>query len=118
MKKAFSIIIVVSMLFLGISCGKNGNQRSGGIKSGGIQNEAIVEQEKDSVVIPISNSNVSRRTQTLHVFIENSGSMNGYINTVSDFQVAIGDALQYMHFPRICTIRMIDPLSVPLVNYY
>lgn len=100
MKKVFSFIIVMSMLFLGISCSKNGNQRTGGINGGGIQSEASVEQEKDSVVIPVSKVDVSKRTQTLHVFIENSGSMNGYINTVSDFQVAIGDALQYMQMSK------------------
>lgn len=37
-------------------------------------------------------------TQTLHVFIENSGSMNGYINSASDFQMAIGRAIQFMKF--------------------
>ena len=37
-------------------------------------------------------------TKTLHVFIENSGSMNGYINSASDFQMAIGRAIQLMKF--------------------
>lgn len=40
----------------------------------------------------------AKRTQVLHVFIENSGSMNGYINKASDFQMAIGRAIQLMKF--------------------
>lgn len=35
---------------------------------------------------------------TIHVFIENSGSMNGYINKDSEFQMAIGRAIQLMKF--------------------
>lgn len=39
-----------------------------------------------------------KSTQRIHVFIENSGSMNGYINSASDFQMAIGRAIQLMKF--------------------
>ncbi len=44
------------------------------------------------------NPNEVKPTQTLHVFIENSGSMNGYINSSSDFQMAIGRVIQLMKF--------------------
>lgn len=44
------------------------------------------------------NPNEVKPIQTLHVFIENSGSMNGYINSSSDFQMAIGRAIQLMKF--------------------
>lgn len=38
------------------------------------------------------------RKQVVHVFFENSGSMNGYINVSSDFQMAIGRAIQLMKY--------------------
>lgn len=41
---------------------------------------------------------VVKPTQKIHIFIENSGSMNGYINSASDFQMAIGRAIQLMRY--------------------
>lgn len=41
-------------------------------------------------------SHDAENPQTIHVFIENSGSMNGYINADSDFQMAIGRVIQLM----------------------
>ena len=46
----------------------------------------------------IKNETIPSQTQTIHVFIENSGSMNGYINSSSCFQMAIGRAIQLMKF--------------------
>lgn len=45
-----------------------------------------------------SATSVVKPTQKIHIFIENSGSMNGYINSASDFQMAIGRAIQLMKF--------------------
>lgn len=50
----------------------------------------------DSLVVDVPATLNSH--QTIHVFIENSGSMNGYINTSSDFQMAIGRAIQLMKY--------------------
>lgn len=41
---------------------------------------------------------VVNKSHTLHLFVENSGSMNGYINTDSDFQMAIGRVIQLMKY--------------------
>lgn len=60
------------------------------------------QQENNLVTTTETESFVTRRedvvegTQIVHVFIENSGSMNGYINETSDFQEAIGNALAKM----------------------
>lgn len=57
-----------------------------------------IEVPEDVIASANSQPNSIKHTQTLHVFIENSGSMNGYINKASDFQMAIGRAIQLMKF--------------------
>lgn len=51
-----------------------------------------------SAVSVVKLSPISDTPTTIHIFIENSGSMNGYINDDSDFQMAIGRAIQLMKF--------------------
>jgi len=74
MKKIILCLAVVCLLF---SCGESGAQRrGGGTPIGGAP----------VVVIPIVNP-------TVNVYIENSGSMDGYVNGNTEFKGAIRDLL-------------------------
>ncbi|MBO4699379.1 hypothetical protein J5690_07195 [bacterium] len=65
--------------------------------------QEIENKQEDSSEVDVKPSNEDKekshdeeKPQTIHVFIENSGSMNGYINADSDFQMAIGRVIQLM----------------------
>lgn len=109
MKKIFNLIVVVSLLVVAISCKRivrdDGTNQTTPKETGAAVSRptdkdgmVTVETGNDVVAQTTSNPQEPKPTQTLHVFIENSGSMNGYINTASDFQSAIGKAIQFMKY--------------------
>lgn len=93
MKKVLRIICISSLVLLGLSCTRESRDNRGNDRHQvDVSNEQKQEQEVEAI------PPTPRPTQTLHVFVENSGSMNGYINKASDFQMAIGRAIQLMKF--------------------
>ncbi|MCM1034879.1 MAG: hypothetical protein NC038_00010 [Paludibacter sp.] len=106
MKGFIRIIAVASIFFCAFSaCTRVSNKgTNNGTKSvleqvseRQVNDEGKISAE-DIKVITIVSDKVPKQTQTLHVFIENSGSMNGYINSASDFQMSIGKAIQLMKY--------------------
>lgn len=98
MNKVFKLSMLISILFLGVACTR---VERGGNEKGTSEAKASVNETETIDVASTGGNNepkVVKPTQTLHVFIENSGSMNGYINNASDFQMAIGRAIQLMKF--------------------
>lgn len=111
MKELFTYPILASILVFGVACTRveRPNTRVGGINGTPVETKSVQQQDNsvkaNSVEVPtevIAGANAQiqapKPPQTLHVFIENSGSMNGYINKASDFQMAIGRAIQLMRF--------------------
>jgi hypothetical protein len=94
MNKLFNLLFSIFLIFLLGVCGACTRNSPNNFKTE-IDTNATTE---DSVIIESSIQSIPKVTQTLHVFIENSGSMNGYINSISDFQMAIGRAIQLMKF--------------------
>lgn len=99
MEKLFKLGLLLLITILGVACAR---VERGGDNNGGTGTPT--NYDDDSIVVVTAPDNVkvtatpkpSKPQQTLHVFIENSGSMNGYINQASDFQMAIGRAIQLM----------------------
>ena len=103
MKKFFNLTMLIPILFLGVVCTRverGGNEKGTTNGSPKVDETEMVTVDVPTDVVESANSNFQtlKPTQTLHVFIENSGSMNGYINRASDFQMAIGRAIQLMKF--------------------
>ncbi len=76
----FKLLLRFIALLVLIACNRVGESGSVHIDGG-----------NDTVVTPPCKPN-----QKIHIFIENSGSMNGYINSASDFEMAICHAIQLM----------------------
>ena len=94
MKKCNYLLFMLFMAYAFIACARvGGSNHTVYTDTTTIAVNTTVTQPTISV-----NPNELKPTQTLHVFIENSGSMNGYINSSSDFQMAIGRAIQLMKF--------------------
>ena len=88
MNRLFKLLLSISLIFLFGVCGACKRNASDDSNPG-----PGTDATKDSIIIE-----PPKAIQTLHVFIENSGSMNGYINSASDFQMAIGRCIQLMKF--------------------
>lgn len=90
MKRLIFILAVIAMIFPGSSC----SRRSRGVDSIG-GDSAIQTENSDRFDQPnpsgvaVSPAVPAKKPSTIKVFIENSGSMNGYINSSSEFQSAI-----------------------------
>lgn len=86
-------LIILLILFSGIGCCRDRG------KAGEVSTTENSTTKYDNIVnVKTPKKGVFATKDTLHVFIENSGSMNGYINNASDFQMAIGRAIQLMKF--------------------
>ena len=89
-------MLLLLVLLLGVACARVERE---GDNNGGTGTPT--NHDDGSIVVVTGPDNApkpSKPQQTLHVFIENSGSMNGYINQASDFQMAIGRAIQLMKY--------------------
>ena len=95
MNRLFNLLFSISLIFFWGVCGASCTRKTPNNSGTETEIDAIA---KDSIVIESSKQIIPKTTQTLHVFIENSGSMNGYINATSDFQMAIGRTIQLMKF--------------------
>ena len=93
MKKLSYLLLLMTIACVFGSCTRVGENR----QTDESDTTFVVSTQLEVKQAPLSQPQVST-TQTLHVFIENSGSMNGYINSASDFQMAIGRAIQLMKF--------------------
>ena len=108
MKNLFKVLIAVFVLITGFSCARvdRTSHKGGNNEENGAVRARQQEKTDDFVSADAPDENATspivhygpKPIQTLHVFIENSGSMNGYINVASDFQTAIGTAIQYMKY--------------------
>lgn len=94
MKKLSHLLLLIIIACVFGACTRVGESRQTDDSDTTI---VVSTQQSETKQTTQSQSRVSI-TQTLHVFIENSGSMNGYINSASDFQMAIGRAIQLMKF--------------------
>ena len=94
MNKLFKLLFSISLILLLGVCGacKRRDPKTLTIEP------ATSTSVQDSIIVETPTQPTPKQTQTLHVFIENSGSMNGYINATSDFQMAIGRTIQLMKF--------------------
>lgn len=88
MNRIYTMLLIVPLL---VSCTRAGSGRSMSTSKASMPEKSMAEVI--NVTVPQEKKNVK---QTVHVFIENSGSMNGYINEASDFQMAIGRAIVLM----------------------
>lgn len=98
----FKLLLQFIALLVLIACNRVGESGQKPIE-GGEYIEIITPKDdgqdlSDTVGESTSATSVVKPTQTIHIFIENSGSMNGYINSASDFQMAIGRAIQLMRY--------------------
>ena len=101
MKRVSFFLILTTTLFLSYSCTRATRPIQEEAQKNPVVQEIMNEIQEDSNDAAVTNTNLPgspKPTQTLHVFIENSGSMNGYINNASDFQMAVGRAIQLMKF--------------------
>ena len=101
MKRVSFFLILTTTLFLSYSCTRATRPIREEAQKNPVVQEIMNEIQEDSNDAAVTNTNLPgspKPTQTLHVFIENSGSMNGYINNASDFQMAVGRAIQLMKF--------------------
>ena len=98
----FKLLLQFIALLMLIACNRVGESGQKPIE-GGEYIEIITPIEdgqdlSDTIGESTSATSVVKPTQKIHIFIENSGSMNGYINSASDFQMAIGRAIQLMKY--------------------
>lgn len=99
MKRVSFFLILTTTLFLSYSCTRATRPIREEAQKNPVVQEIMNEVQEDSNDAAVTNTNLPgspKPLQTLHVFIENSGSMNGYINRDSEFQMAIGRAIQLM----------------------
>ena len=94
MKKCNYLLFMLFMAYAFIACARVGGSNH---TVDSDTTTMIVNTTVTQPTISVDPNGV-KTAQTLHVFIENSGSMNGYINSNSDFQMAIGRAIQLMKF--------------------
>jgi len=101
MKRLFKLGLLLLLPFLGVACARvekgGGNDGGTGTSTNSDEDTIVVVTVPDGIMTTAT-PKPSKPQQTLHVFIENSGSMNGYINQASDFQMAVGRAIQLMKF--------------------
>ena len=96
----FKLLLQFIALLVLIACNRVGESGQKPIEGGEYIETPIEDGQdlSDTIGESTSATSVVKPTQKIHIFIENSGSMNGYINSASDFQMAIGRAIQLMKY--------------------
>lgn len=108
MKKQFYILFAISLsisLCLLCSCKRQGNGNKERNTTTSQTETRVVENSSSTSKSDISKPDPS--SGFVHVFIENSGSMNGFINNTSDFEVAIANQITLLcHYYGMENIRL------------
>ena len=103
MKRLF---IPILLIFTFISCGNPRDRHSGGRTDGNATTVNIQKQSTglsyDGTIVDddaiMSTTLTSNMPTKINIYIENSGSMNGFINQVSEYQDAIQNMLAWLEF--------------------
>lgn len=96
--KSSVFLIIISQIFLFTNCG------------GGPKDKSQDKQISDSTAI-IQNTNKSESRPIINVYLENSGSMNGYVAGVTEFEQSI-----YSFLSQISTSQITDSLNLYYIN--
>lgn len=129
MKNKFLIIISFIMLFTGCSRNPSRQSRDRGNRETKETTEVIATEEKsndvqDAPIIPTT----TKSKPIVNIYIENSGSMNGFINKTSEYQDAIQNMvvwLEYhydtenikLHYINERVILKEKPKNIPLPDF-
>lgn len=97
MKNKFLIIISLIMLFTGCSRNPSRQSRDRGNRETKETTEVIATEETSNDVhdVPIIPT-TTKSKPTVNIYIENSGSMNGFINKTSEYQDAIQNMVVWL----------------------
>ncbi|MBR4156120.1 MAG: hypothetical protein IKU01_05410 [Bacteroidales bacterium] len=95
MRNKFLLIILIFILFTG--CSRNHSRSSRDVKSVETKEitQVVNQTEKTDLVIPQGQRTIK---PTINIYIENSGSMNGFINQTSEYQDAIQNMLAWLEY--------------------
>ncbi len=129
MKNKFLIIISFIMLFTGCSRNPSRQSRDRGNRETKETTEVIATEEKSNDVqdVPIIPT-TTKSKPIVNIYIENSGSMNGFINKTSEYQDAIQNMvvwLEYhydtenikLHYINERVILKEKPKNIPLPDF-
>lgn len=129
MKNKFLIIISFIMLFTGCNRNPSRQSRDRGNRETKETTEVIATEEKSNDVqdVPIIPT-TTKSKPIVNIYIENSGSMNGFINKTSEYQDAIQNMvvwLEYhydtenikLHYINERVILKEKPKNIPLPDF-